>query len=835
VSFLAYVYRGIRSSSIHSFLSVLAIACAIASLVCVQLLSSSLDASVRSGVLDMANGDVVANWTLSGVDQAQLVHALSEAQAHGIAGQYSLAWVTRGYVQKVGGTSSPVFVRAVNEHYPLVPSAIIPSVGGASLRGALDGGGVVVSRALASRIGLEPGQTAVIRLQGAGLEATRKVVGATATVVQDVSGDEAIFGTVIVARSAIPGLSGEVNEVRIESARPERLASFLGERFSGAQISTAKSVLNSHLRSIDQVMKFMILLSAFTILLAGICISSTAELEVVRRSREMGILRAVGLELRQVSLLLGAHVLVLGIVGGLLGAILGALLARFSMSAVLAMMQLPTGHFVLGARPLWAGVAVSAFASLLFSLDAIRSLRRAAPARAIRGLGLAKPSWVDRCVRVGLLATAIAVVGYAVTGSLSLLRFPLAMLLLLFVLELVVAVLLRLARILPARSARARLVLTNLTNPSTKPQRAIALASVCVLLITVTVLLDTSVKAGLAKSAGASLGWDVLVTAPQQQDDSVVRALDSAGSQVTSVRKVFLAKAELSLVNGSSGRQIVDATLQRSSDARNLFGDGWFSVQGYQPSRDAPITTYSGRGLLTNDVDDVVVAQPVSEALGLHLGDRLTLAFQGAGQRTVRLVGTEKRAIFNFHSMLVPASALGGIASSGPSTFFIRTHNADVTASLVRRRVPSSIVYSAPELLSSTDRFLGGLGRFLSLATFVCCLGAALVMASTVAAGALARRSQVGLVKAIGATNSGVVTLILSEQLTASLTGSCIGLALGVLGYLFFASLAALTPVLSACSLLAILAGSVVVFVAAGMLSGMSVAAVPPVRALRYE
>ena len=158
-----------------------------------------------------------------------------------------------------------------------------------------------------------------------------------------------------------------------------------------------------------------------------------------------------------------------------------------------------------------------------------------------------------------------------------------------------------------------------------------------------------------------------------------------------------------------------------------------------------------------------------------------------------------------------------------------------MTASLVRRRVPSSIVYSAPELLSSTDRLLGGLGRFLSLATFVCCLGATLVMASTVAAGALARRSQVGLVKAIGATNSGVVRLILYEQLTASLAGSCIGLALGVLGYMFFASLAALTPVMSARSLSAILVGSVVVFVAAGMLSGMSAAAVSPVRALRYE
>jgi putative ABC transport system permease protein len=98
----------------------------------------------------------------------------------------------------------------------------------------------------------------------------------------------------------------------------------------------------------------------------------------------------------------------------------------------------------------------------------------------------------------------------------------------------------------------------------------------------------------------------------------------------------------------------------------------------------------------------------------------------------------------------------------------------------VRQVLPGTDVRAIRRVADTEGRILSRIGTLLWIVTLAALAGAGLAVAATAATTVLERRDEIGIMKAIGATNSVVAGIFLAEQVLLALVGGAIGFGAGV-------------------------------------------------------
>jgi putative ABC transport system permease protein len=98
----------------------------------------------------------------------------------------------------------------------------------------------------------------------------------------------------------------------------------------------------------------------------------------------------------------------------------------------------------------------------------------------------------------------------------------------------------------------------------------------------------------------------------------------------------------------------------------------------------------------------------------------------------------------------------------------------------IRQVLPGTDVRAIRRVADTEGRILSRIGLLLWIVTLAALAGAALAVAATAATTVLERRDEIGIMKAIGATNSTVAGIFLAEQVLLALIGGAIGFCAGV-------------------------------------------------------
>jgi putative ABC transport system permease protein len=97
----------------------------------------------------------------------------------------------------------------------------------------------------------------------------------------------------------------------------------------------------------------------------------------------------------------------------------------------------------------------------------------------------------------------------------------------------------------------------------------------------------------------------------------------------------------------------------------------------------------------------------------------------------------------------------------------------------IEEALPGTDVHAIRRVADSEGKILSHISTLLWIVTLAALVGAALAVAATSAAAILERRVEIGVMKAIGATNASVTALFLTEHLTLALIGGAIGFIFG--------------------------------------------------------
>ena len=236
------------------------------------------------------------------------------------------------------------------------------------------GGSVFVSSVIAERFGLRAGDTVTIETRS----------GFRSFLVAAVVVDYYNQGLVVVGSwqdlsaafrekdaaaflvKVDPGASVEAVRSEIENRFGERDRLIL---ISNHELLERVSLL------MEQAFSMFDVLALIAVVVGFMGIANTMTMNVIERTQEIGMLRAVGMTRAQTAAMILAEAGQIGVIGGAMGILFGALLARIFMLAMTAMSGYSLNYVLPVERIAWAmavAVIVSQLAALLPALRAAR-------------------------------------------------------------------------------------------------------------------------------------------------------------------------------------------------------------------------------------------------------------------------------------------------------------------------------------------------------------------------------------------------------------------------------------------------------------------------------
>jgi putative ABC transport system permease protein len=238
-------------------------------------------------------------------------------------------------------------------------------------------GETVVGNDLATRLGFKLGDT--IELAGKAQIVRLRISGIVSSGGEE---DGLLFLALPELQQAL-GLDGQLTLVRLMVTAGgdslKKSATALQVLLPSAKVNEVRQTARTSEGLLEKVKLLMIMVTAVVLISAGSSVAGTMSTTVLERSKEIGLMKAMGGTRWEVMLIFCGEAALLGILGGLAGYLFGSAIAQFITRTVFS----ASAEFV----PWFAGISlgVSLFLALLGSVGPMISVFRLDPVRSLRG------------------------------------------------------------------------------------------------------------------------------------------------------------------------------------------------------------------------------------------------------------------------------------------------------------------------------------------------------------------------------------------------------------------------------------------------------------------
>ncbi|MGW3556330.1 ABC transporter permease [Streptomyces sp. NPDC000963] len=598
----------------------------------------------------------------------------------------------------------------------------------------------------------------------------------TATAQRELLGKEGLF-TQITADAA-PGVSDEALKANIAAA--------VGDGYKLQTAAEAADAGREDIAGFLDVMKYAMLGFAGIAFLVGIfLIVNTFSMLVAQRTREIGLMRAIGSSRRQVNRSVLIEALLLGLVGSAAGVAAGVGLAVGLMKLMSAVgMELSTGDLTVKWTTPVVGVVLGVVVTVLAAYVPARRAGKISPMAALRDAGTPADARAGR-VRggIGLALTAAGAAALvaaaraeeAAPGSAWLgLGVVLSLLGFVVVGPLLAGGVVRVLGVVVLRvfGPVGRMAERNaLRNPRRTGATGAALMIGLALVACLSVV-GSSMVASATEELDRSVGADFIVQS-------------GTGQPIVPQAQAALEKAPG--IDHVTEYKWLDVTV---TDPRGKKAEQGLAAADPTYAQDLRRETIAGRLADAYGPDAMSVGSDYATAHGVKVGDVLTVAFPGGKPARLEVAAitsdqgnVDKGAMYTNvttaarylpadrmpHSLLLLAGAEDGRETQAYQAL------KDALAPYPQYKVSNQADYKE-ELRDQVGQLLNIVYGLLALAIVVAVLG----VVNTLALSVVERTREIGLMRAIGLSRRQLRRMIRLESVVIALFGALLGLGLGM-------------------------------------------------------
>jgi putative ABC transport system permease protein len=595
----------------------------------------------------------------------------------------------------------------------------------------------------------------------------------------------------------------------------------------GTEAETGTAIADEQAESLQEALSFFntaLLVFGFISLFVGaFIIFNTFSIVVAQRTREFGLLRAMGATGRQI---LGT-VLIESVIVGFLASLVG-LAAGFGIAAGLQAMlrafglDLPSTGLVFQGRTAVMAMTVGVLVTLLSAIGPARRAARITPMAALRE---STPQHIAFSRRRLLVGAAVTIVGAAILGvglfgspdnavsyvglGAAVIFFGVAALSPLFAGPLARAIGAPIQGLLnvPGKLARQN----SLRNPKRTASTAAALM-IGLALVTMVSILGASLKASSSKILDENLKADFILTT------------SSTGG---------LAGFSPEVAEGIGEEDAIGAVASLRYGEFRIDGASKF-LTATDPDTIEDVTSL---GVIEGDLADlenggVFLSSEVAESETLAVGDDLTMEFPSEGDTEVPVAGIYETTDIVGSDFLISLNSYAEQYTTNLDTMVLATIAEGTSIDEGRDAIdaatsdfPNVTVENQAEFKETqsgfVDQMLGLVSALLALALIIALLG----ITNTLALSVFERTRELGLLRAVGMSRRQARSMIRWESVIISVIGAVLGLVVG--GFFGWALVSSLAD--EGISEFALPAGQLIAFVIAAGVAGI-IAAIPPAR-----
>ncbi len=737
---------------------------------------------------------------------------------------------------------------------------------------------IVIDKKLADTLTAKVGDT--IQLSGStSTFNVRAIVPTDAEVTDPFSGIfAALFGFYYLDNQAAPLFTNlkqpAVDKVYFKLQDPTRVSevnNVLMKQYPFLKTTTIDALRVQNKQISDQVNQLVTVIGLISLLLGSIGIINTMQVIVRRRTVEVAVLKTLGLQGGQVTILFLVEAFIMGVIGSLAGILLGWV-TTFVIKGVAESVVAQTLTFRVVPQAVVNGIIVGTLVTTIFGFLPTLAAGQVRPGIVLRPNDDIIPR--SGCLQTFLALIAIVVALSFVTQSIlgsfgTALAVTIGAFIGAGILYGLLSVLIWLVGHFLPSFGLIDLKLSLRQMLASRSRAAVTLLALVigVFSLSLITLFATSINNLLSSALGVGAGGNVIVTSATpiglQNVENVLTRLDGVKSyqvirtfdgQLVSLQQadgtVLTTEQLKARIRQNVGSGFLGAAVSNSSDAPD-FGDIYLqsfnNVDGRELNQlpDRQIT--SGRQLNAADAGQPVMViednQGV-EAAGIKVGDKLTYLFgDGANAPSVTF------EIVGLSAASLTGSSIAGNPAYAPIDAFpksVQPNSTLILADIAEQQIPAlrRAVGTIPgtfvlETSVFTKLISSLLGTFTAFPTMVALLGlivGGVVIANSVALATLERRREIAVMKAVGLQRERVLGMLLLENGVLGLIGGLIGVGIGVLALYLLLSLSnssiALIPYGTALILMGL---CIAVALIAAMTTAWGASGEKPLNVLRYE
>ncbi|WP_030341499.1 ABC transporter permease [Streptomyces sp. NRRL S-1022] len=598
------------------------------------------------------------------------------------------------------------------------------------------------------------------------------------------------------AQRTLVGRTGVYTDVNVTAAQgvtdarlKRQVLAVLGHDY---KVQTAKEVADANQKDVQSflnVMKYAMLGFAGIAFLVGIfLIINTFSMLVAQRTREIGLMRAIGSSRKQVNRSVLVEALLLGVLGSLLGVGAGIGIAVGLMKLMGRMgMHLSTDDLTVAWTTPAIGLLLGVIVTVLAAYLPARRAGKVSPMAALRDAGAPADAKAG-AVRagLGLLLTAAggwslyvaATAGQAKTGS-GWLGVGVVLTLIGFV---VIGPLLAggLVRVLGAVLLRifgpvGRMAERNaLRNPRRTGATGAALMIGLALVACLSVV-GSSMVASATEQLDRTVGADFIIRS-DQEDGLVARQAVQAVKETPGLKRVTEYKWTEAAFTTPDGKRLPNRTIMAVDPAY---------------ATDVRTETVAGEVKDAYRIDSMSVPEKFAKDHGVRLGSTITVAYEGGrtARLTVRAI-TRSDTLIDSGAVYTSIATLAKYVPAGrmPLDEMVLATAEDGRQAAAYKALKAALHDDFPQLTvrDQTDykqdlkdqigQLLNMIYGLLALAIIVAILG----VVNTLALSVVERTREIGLMRAVGLSRRQLRRMIRLESVVIAVFGALLGLGLGM-------------------------------------------------------